>query len=144
MRITLAVPHEGHQPGDSPEVDDSVGRQLIADGHARPFDADEQPEDPGPAPEVGAWTASDLAASLVETFDPELAPEPESATETGLSAEQIEVADRDTLRVWCGDRGLGTGGNTQSLRARLTAALTESGPLANPTDATGAADPEEA
>lgn len=41
MNITLAIPTDGHNADETIEVDDDRGRQLIADGWARP--ADEAP-----------------------------------------------------------------------------------------------------
>lgn len=35
MRVTLAYPFDGHEPDETIEVDDSVGRTLIRDGFAR-------------------------------------------------------------------------------------------------------------
>ena len=35
MRITLAYPHDGHEPDDTIDVDDEVGRRLVHDGRAR-------------------------------------------------------------------------------------------------------------
>lgn len=35
MRVTLAVPYDGHKPDDTITVDDRTGRQLIRDGRAR-------------------------------------------------------------------------------------------------------------
>jgi hypothetical protein len=35
MRVTLAVPYDGHAPDTTITVDDQVGRQLIRDGWAR-------------------------------------------------------------------------------------------------------------
>lgn len=35
MLVTLAYPHEGHQPDETIEVDDATGRQLVRDGQAR-------------------------------------------------------------------------------------------------------------
>lgn len=35
MRVTLAVPYDGHRPDDTVTVDDRTGRQLIRDGWAR-------------------------------------------------------------------------------------------------------------
>jgi len=38
VRITLAYPYENHQPDETIEVADDVGRQMIRDGYARPAD----------------------------------------------------------------------------------------------------------
>jgi len=38
LKIDLAYPYDGHQPDETIEVDDDVGRQMIRDGYARPAD----------------------------------------------------------------------------------------------------------
>lgn len=35
MKVTLAVPFDGHQPDETIEVDDATGRRLLHDGFAR-------------------------------------------------------------------------------------------------------------
>ena len=42
MRITLAVPYDGHDPDETIEVDDANGRRLLRDGFARLPDRNEQ------------------------------------------------------------------------------------------------------
>ena len=42
MKITLAVPYDGHAPNDTIDVDDTDGRRLLRDGWARLPDRDEQ------------------------------------------------------------------------------------------------------
>lgn len=61
MRVDLAYPWQGHQPDDTVEVDDAVGKQLIRDGKARPTPAPE-PEltsEPETAPQTTASTDAD-------------------------------------------------------------------------------------
>lgn len=81
MKVTLALPREGKKPGDSIEVDDAVGRQLIADGHAKPFDPKERPEKPAPAPEIGAYVQStpESGPLATTTADAPSAAEPKEA-----------------------------------------------------------------
>jgi hypothetical protein len=42
MRITLAVPHDGHDVGETIDVDDADGKRLLRDGFARLPDRNEQ------------------------------------------------------------------------------------------------------
>lgn len=42
MRITLAVPYEGHDPDETVDLDDADARRLLRDGFARLPDRDAQ------------------------------------------------------------------------------------------------------
>ena len=38
LKITLAYPYDNHKPDETIEVADTVGRQMVHDGVARPAD----------------------------------------------------------------------------------------------------------
>ncbi len=93
MRVTFAHPHGDHKPGDTAEVPDAMGRQLIHDGLARGGDGDKSKAVPfpGSTEEVLAAVDGDPAKARL-ALDAELA---RSRPRKDLSA-QLEQLAGDT------------------------------------------------
>lgn len=56
MRITLAYPHDGHDPDETIEIEDRRGRAMIQNGVARPA-PEVEPDETWKVDEVKSWLA---------------------------------------------------------------------------------------
>lgn len=66
MEVTLAYPWQGHQPNDTVEVGDGVGRMLIREGRARPVDVAADAPGIVEIPNFAAMSMANLRALAAE------------------------------------------------------------------------------